>query len=282
MVDRALTAMDNLDQLWRAHSEHSDLAALNRNAGETFTRLRYETLNMLQKGTELEESFGGAFNMFLGPVTALWGFQTDRPGIPDSAAIAEALPSTKGGLVFSSDSAMLEFPGMKLDVGGIAKGEAVDMAVFTLMNLKVEAFIVEAGGDLRTFGLPKEGKQWRIGIAHPRKPGALYGTLKVGQRSVATSGDYQQFFIEDGKRYHHIIDPETGWPADRCVSATVVAQTCTEADAAATALFVMGPEKGMEWLAHHSEYQGLIIYLDQKGKLKHKISPALEDSFKLR
>ena len=105
--------------------------------------------------------------------------------------------------------------------------------------------------------------------------------LEIGECAAATSGDYQQYFIKDGRRYHHIIDPKTGYPGDKCVSATCVTDLCIDADAAATALFIMGPEDGMKWLEANDEYEGLIIYFDGEGKLTHVISSGLKNSFTL-
>jgi len=134
---------------------------------------------------------------------------------------------------------------------------------------------------LRAFGAPRTGEKWRIGVRHPRKPDEFYCILNIGEWAVATSGDYQQYFEVNGKRYHHIIDPNTGYPSTGCVSATVLAKTCTEADAIATALMVMGAEKGGRWLEENPGYFGLIIYFDEEGNLTHLISPELEDSFSL-
>lgn len=274
--------MLRLDDLWSAEGENSDIAALNRQAGASPVPLHPVTRLMLARGGEFEEISGGAFNLLMGSVTGLWGFQTDAPRIPDSAEIAANLPFIRGEILFEAGSVTLADSGSKLDIGGIAKGHAVDLAAEMLMRGGMKSFIVEAGGDLRTVGAPGKDRLWRIGIAHPRRPGKLYGVIEVGECAAATSGDYQQFFEREGKRYHHIIDPATGWPGAECVSATVIAGTCVEADALATALFIMGSEKGMEWLKKHPQYQGLIIYFDEAGRLQHVITPQLEKRFKLK
>jgi thiamine biosynthesis lipoprotein len=184
-------------------------------------------------------------------------------------------------MFFAVKTCVLGVKGMKLDIGGIAKGYAVDLAAQKLQESGIQSAIVEAGGDLIAFGSAGKGKPWKIGIRHPRRPDALFGVIEIGEGAVATSGDYQQYFEIDGKRYHHIIDPENGYPASKCISATILAENCLEADAVVTAIFVMGPEKGMKWLSEHPDYLGMIIYFDRNGKLTYVISPELEGSFKL-
>jgi thiamine biosynthesis lipoprotein len=209
----------------------------------------------------------GAFDIRIAPLTDLWGFRTDNPHIPDIAAISKALPLTRSDFILKEDSCELKTAGSGLDVGGIAKGFAIDLAVEKLQSLGIKSGIVSAGGDVKVFGSLEKNKKWRIGIRHPRKADDFYTIIEIEKGAVSTSGDYQQYFEVDGIRYHHIIDPETGYPPHHCVSATVIAETGATADALATALFVMGPEKGTEWLKSHPQYQGMIIYFNEKGEL---------------
>jgi thiamine biosynthesis lipoprotein len=132
------------------------------------------------------------------------------------------------------------------DVGGIAKGFAVDRAAAKLRSLGFESAIINAGGDLALLGKRPDGKPWRIAIRHPRRSSDFLGYLDLEDVSVATSVDYEQYFIHDGKRYHHILDPATGMPGRRSNSVTVVAQGSCLSDALATGLFLMGPRSGME------------------------------------
>ena len=279
-VSEIFAEMMELHNIWANAGESSDLALLAENAGGKSQPINEYTFDLLAKGLRMEKLTDDAFNLKMGPVTELWGFCSDNPHLPDSSAISAALTLVDGGMYFAGKNCLLGLPGMKLDVGGIGKGFAVDMAVEELKSCGVKSGIVDAGGDLRTFGTPKHGGKWKIGIRHPRQAGKFYGTLSLTECAVATSGDYQQFFEVEGKRYHHIIDPATGYPAAaECVSATVVTKNCLEADAAATALMVMTPDKAMMWLGEHPEYMGIIIYFDQDGNLIHKISSALESSF---
>lgn len=279
LIDETFTEMQKLDVLWACRGEGSDIARLTENAGGSSQEINDLTYDMIANGVRMEKLTEGAFNIRMGALIDLWGFRGGNPHIPNSADIDNALTLVDGGMFFAGKSCLLGLAGMKLAVGGIAKGFAVDLAVDNLLDDGIKAGLVEAGGDLRAFGSPKHGKKWRIGIRHPRKPDEFYGTIEMREGALATSGDYQQYFNVDEKRYHHIFDPETGYPASKCVSATVFWETCTEADAVATALFVMGPERGMEWLESNPQYLGLIIYYDEEGRLVHKISTELKEHF---
>lgn len=282
LIDETFTEMQKLDKLWACKGEGSDLALLTDNAGGKSQQISEKTFDLLAQGLQLEQLTDQAFNIRMGPVTDLWGFHTSNPHIPGSDEIDNALAIVDGGMFFAGKSCLLGLAGMKLDVGGIGKGFAVDLAVDRMLNDGVKAGLVEAGGDLRAFGAPRTGEKWRIGVRHPRNPDEFYGIFHIGEWAVATSGDYQQYFEVNGKRYHHIFNPNTGYPSMGCVSATVMAKTCIEADAISTALMVMGAEEGGQWLEENPEYPGLIIYFDEEGNLTHLISPELEDSFSLQ
>ena len=279
VLNAVFNNMEELDVIWAYSADGSDIYKLSQNAGGSSIGLDKRTFDLLAKGVRFEAFTEENFNMRLGPVTELWGFYSGDPRIPDKEDLAEMLKLTRGGMFFAGTGCLLGKKGMSLDIGGIGKGFAVDIAVEQLFSEGMNAGIVEAGGDLRVFGTRNDGKPWRIGIRHPRNLNEFYGIAEISSGAAATSGDYQQFFEVEGKRYHHIIDPKTGYPADKCVSATVFAENCIEADAVATALFVMGAEEGMSWLQKHPEYKGLIIYQDENKQLSHVLSEGLSISF---
>jgi thiamine biosynthesis lipoprotein len=148
--------------------------------------------------------------------------------------------------------------GTAVDLGGIAKGYAVDLAARALREAGVEDFIVDAGGDLFVAG-DKNGKPWRVGIQDPRDPAKLFRIVTPAEGSLVTSGDYERYFLWEGRRYHHILDPRTGFPAPNCRSVTIFAPTSMDADAAATTVFVLGPEAGIKFLEGQKGFAGLII-----------------------
>jgi thiamine biosynthesis lipoprotein len=162
---------------------------------------------------------------------------------------------------------------MGVDLGAIAKGWAVDRAMAALQGRGIASAIIDAGGDLRIAGSRPGKGFWRIGVQDPREAGALLLTLDLTDTAIVTSGDYERFFMEGGVRYHHILDPATGMPAAGCRSVTVLASTAAEADAAATAAFVLGPERGLAFLRSRPGVRGVIV--DAGGAL-HWTDEALE------
>jgi thiamine biosynthesis lipoprotein len=212
--------------------------------GETFASPP-SILPLLRKSRELAERSGHLFNPAVGHLVDLWGFHTDAPECRpppdrrDIEALVKANPVTSDIQV---DGIMLRStnPTVKLDFGAIGKGYGIDLATEHLRELGIHNAIINAGGDLRAIG-DRSGQPWRIAVRSPT--GGVFAILQVaGDESVFTSGDYERNFIYEGKTYHHIIDPRTGWPADGTRSVTVIHSDATTADAAATALFVAGPE----------------------------------------
>jgi thiamine biosynthesis lipoprotein len=202
-------------------------------------------LPLLRKSKELSERSGNLFDPAVGHLVDLWGFHTDAPECrppPDSRdidALVKANPRMRDieieGIMLRSGN-----PSVKLDFGAIGKGYGIDLAIAHLRELGIHNAIINAGGDLRAIG-DRSGRPWRIAIRSPS--GGVFAILKVaGDESVFTSGDYERNFIYEGRTYHHIIDPRTGRPAEGTRSVTVVHSDATTADAAATALFVAGPE----------------------------------------
>jgi thiamine biosynthesis lipoprotein len=160
---------------------------------------------------------------------------------------------------------------MNIDLGGIAKGYAVDRAFELLKGLGYRNLVVNAGGDLRVGGSKPDGP-WSIGIQHPRDPEKILARISVSDTAVATSGDYEKFFIHQGKRYHHILNPKDGFPAEGCQSVTILAKDAATADALATAIFVLGPEKGYALCQRLEGVDCLII--DKEGNIT--LSPGLK------
>ena len=212
-----------------------------------------ELAALLHEARELSARSGGLFEPGLGALVELWGFQsplTDR-GTPPSAAELEAqlADARIAALTVEGTSISSSAQGLKLDLGGIAKGAAIDIATTILSGHGVEHALVNAGGDLsvlgRSGGMDNE-RPWRVGIRHPREDGLLgIVELEAGEATF-TSGDYERFFESDGQRLHHLLDPETGRPAEHTQAVTVIADSGTLADAAATAIFVAGPERWRE------------------------------------
>jgi len=261
-VDAAFAEMGRIETLMSSHRPDSDVARLSA-AGETIVAA--ETATVIALGRDVAIRSGGAFDMGLGRLKALWDIEGEKPHLPSAAEIRTALAGTgpddlrlEGRTVAKAD------PRLAVDLGGIAKGYAVDRAAAVLAARGVRHAAVNAGGDMRLLG-DHEGRRWRIGIQHPRHSEALLATLDLADCAVVTSGDYERYFERDGVRYHHLFDPRSGRPARLCQAVTVVAPRAALADALATAAFVLGPEAGLELLRDYPEVEGLIVAADGSG-----------------
>jgi thiamine biosynthesis lipoprotein len=234
-------------------------ALLNREASSRKVAVNEEVFSILASSLMTSDASGGAFDITVGPLTKLWGFDTGGH-LPADGEIEGAL--RKVGykhLMLDQDSSSVGFDinGMALDMGAVGKRWALDRVAGILRERGVSHAIIDAGGDIRVLGTRPDGTPWRIGVQHPREPGRLLATLEVTDAAVITSGDYERFFERDGVRYHHIIDPATGRPASACRSVTLVAPTAMEASA--TAAFVLGPERGIAYLRSLPGVHGLIV-----------------------
>ncbi|MGC9324581.1 MAG: FAD:protein FMN transferase [Desulfomonilia bacterium] len=203
-----------------------------------------ELFDVMELALKVHHASGGAFSLTLRPILDAWGFTGTHPyRVPtdDEFAHWKALPGEEGIVMSDDGQTVAVLPGLTIDLGGIVKGYAADRASTILQEQGIHSGLVNAGGDIATFG----GRTWKIGIRNPRGQGIL-AVIPVTDRAIATSGDYERYFEVGGKRYSHILDPHTGLPADMYMSTTVIAQTCIEADAWATALFVRGIEPFMD------------------------------------
>ncbi len=210
----------------------------------------------------------GAYDPTILPVVRLWDFD-DGGRLPTPEALASAVSLVDYTAVRVTGALALA-PGQQVDLGGVGKGAVVDLIADHLAGQGIERFLVEAGGDLLVAGLKPGERPWRIWIQHPRTAEAALAILEIGaageRRAVVTSGDYERSLEVDGVRYHHILDPGTGWPARASVSVTVIAARAAEADALATGLFVAGPA-GLRWFDGDAGVQALVV-TEADGELR--------------
>jgi thiamine biosynthesis lipoprotein len=218
------------------YSQESELTKLN-NTGYSRHRELIRVITECKRWGELTD---GAFDVTITPFFKLWDFERRRiPEEEDLRDVSHLVDYRKIGV---SDSLLQIREGMEIDLGGAAKGYAVDRAVEKLKNLGIQHALVDAGGDIKALGGRGE-EPWKIGVKHPRRNGILR-LIELRDGSVATSGDYEKYFLREGVRYHHILDPRTGYPAEGCVSVTILAETAMEADILATGVMVLGTDAG--------------------------------------
>jgi len=249
---------------WRSDSE---LSLINRCAGEESITVSDSLFHIISSAQEISFISEGAFDITVAVLKDVWDFHQDDPKIPDSIDITEKLPLIKYRNIIidnTKKSVFLKRPGMRIGLGGIAKGYAVDRAMQVIRDRGVRNAIVQLGGDIRLQG-KRDGQLWDVGIQHPRERDGFIGKISLSNISISTSGDYEKYFVVNGKRYHHIIDPVTGYPARLCQSVTIVAPDTMTSDALSTTVFVLGPEKGMRLIERLKGIEGLII--DMNGKL---------------
>jgi len=265
-------------------SEISRLSAL-RGSAET-VMLSRDMSRVLSTALKIRDLSGGLFDPAVGDLVDIWGFNNNstRAKLPDSLDITALLDSTdwSTGLVLSDRgrAARLGRNLGRLEMGGIAKGYAVDRAVAVLEAAGVRNALVNLGGEIGVLGVGSNGKSWRVGVQHPRIESGHLGVLELTDGMfVATSGDYENYFFAGGRRYHHILDPETGYPASGgVVSATVVDSDCLKADALATALVLLGPARGFELLEKQG-FCGLIVYRTESDSESAPLAYKATESF---
>jgi len=241
----AFDEIRRIENLLSKYKPDSEVALLNQR-GEL--DLSPETFYILKKSREFWQQSGGAFDVTIAPLMDLWGFTQQAYHVPSDAEIQETLKRVGSDkIIFNDKNNVVKFKvlGLKIDLGAIAKGFAVDCAIKKLKARGINSCLINAGGDIYCLG-DKSGRPWKIALKNPRKPG-FAGYLRLKDRAIATSGDYQQFFLQGNKRYAHILNPQTGHPADSGISSvSVLAPDCLTADAIATAVFVLGRAKGQQ------------------------------------
>lgn len=282
-ISAAFADFARIDQLCSSVRDSSEISEINRQAGRAPVKISRHLRKILEYAKFTSEISGGAFDISFLPVSRRWNFyDSSRPfRKPAPEEIATALPKVDFRKIqLEADSVFLREPGMEIDVGGIAKGYAVDLAFETLQKSGLRDFQIDAGGNLRFLAGPVSTGKRKIWIKHPRNRDLLWGYLQMDTGCVATSGDYERFFIEDSVRYHHIIDPKTGYPAQKAVSVTVIAPTAMAADAFSTAIFVLGPVAGLQLAETQPELEAVILYLEQ-GELKWVASHGIRDKLVL-
>ncbi len=277
-VAMAKKEIDRLDALLSSENEDSEVAELNRNGGG---KVSQDVAALLNSSLQLFRETDGAFDIAIFPVMELWGFPTGNFRVPGSDELKEALALTDASQIDfdqSADTVLFRLKGMKIDFGGIAKGYASSRTMDIFREEGVTSALVNLGGNVQTLGTKPDGSLWKVGIESPKKDGSVLGVLSVSDKAVITSGAYERYFEKDGKTYHHIIDPSTGYPSDSgLTSVTIVSADGTLADGLSTSLFIMGKEKATAfWREHHSDFD--MILLDEDNTLT--ITEGIADAFK--
>ena len=256
---RRIQAIEAAMSVYRANSLVS-----RANRGET-VELDEDTAAVVRAGLGVARGTGGAFDPTVGPLVDLWktAGREQRMPVADEVAAARKLVGWERVRVSNDEPPRLSLEdGARIDFGGVAKGRAADAGLEVLQVHGIDRALVELGGDLALCDRSEDPRPFTIGIRHPLGGGRLLGRLQIADGGVVTSGSAERFVEIDGERYGHIVDPRTGYPVAGVLSATVMAPTSVEADAAATALMVLGPEAGLELVAADPDLEAVLAVID--------------------
>jgi FAD:protein FMN transferase len=266
-----------LEGVTDAHVDTSDIARINRSAGRQPVEVRPETIRLLRESLEISSSTEGGFDFTLGNLKRLWGFDSESPRVPPADSIRLFVRAAgPRRLVLDGRTAFLPDRNARIDLGGLGEGFLLDAGVKFLTRAGIRSGIIEATGDLVAFGRNPKRPFWRIGVKDPRDPsGGLIGAIELPGASVATSGDYERYFMENGRRYCHLLDPKTGYPAAAgCISVTVVAPNALLADAYATGLFALTPDKALAVIENTPGLDGIVM-TEENGRVVQRVSKGL-------
>lgn len=267
--DEVFTIIEDIENRMSPIVKDSELYKINSNASVKPITVSEDTFYVIKEGIKYANMTESKFEITIGPLVNLWGIGTDMQQVPEPDLIKAVLPLIGSHYIKLNDenrSVFLENKNMSIDLGGIAKGYAADIVRDFLVKKGFTKGIINLGGNVLTFGSKSTGTPWKIGIQNPvDSRGNYIGTLEIEESSVVTSGIYERYFEEGGKRYHHILDPDSGYPVDNeLLSISIVTPSGIKADAWSTLVFSAGLSKGMKLLESTEEMEGIFITKDKK------------------
>lgn len=260
-LDAAFTRIRQIEAMMSRHASDSEVSRIDR-SGADGIQLSMETCRVIKKALDFGRLSEGLFDITIAPVAELWGFETEKAGIPPAAALNAVLSKVDYRQVRILDGCRLTTaPGQRIDLGGIAKGYASDEVAAVLQEAGVKRALINLGGNVFAFGKKKDGRPWKLGIQDPlEQTGTVIGTLDVEGGAVVTSGIYERFVEQGGKKYHHLLDPNTGYPiANNLAGVSITTPSGLEADALSTSLFLLGIDKGCELLGRFPQSGAVFI-----------------------
>ncbi len=264
----AVQLVNTLDAALTRSGEHSPLSAVNRAGAGTLTAVPDDLGEAVSTALSIAKRTGGAFDPTLAPLIDLWGFSGDHPAVPAQDAVDAALSATGWEHVFCTETPegwgiLFDQSGMGLDLGGIGKGYAAKNVTELLLERGVTSALLDLGGNITALGTKKNGDSWQIAVQDPQDENSYLCILPLRDRSASTSGSYERYFEENGVRYSHILDPETGHPVENgLLSVTVVCEDPVTADGLSTALFVLGKEKSLELWRESDDFECILVETD--------------------
>ena len=277
-IQEAVAEITRIEKMISAWDEESETFAVNKNAGIQPVKVSRELFNLIERSKQISTLTDGAFDISYSSMDKIWKFDGSMTEMPSAEAIKKSVDRVGyEKIILNADdqTVFLKEKGMKISFGAIGKGYAADKAKEFLVSRQVVGGIIDAAGDLTTWGTDVSGKKWIVGVVNPLSKDKVVSWLPVIESSVATSGDYEKFVNFKGKRYSHIIDPRTGYPTHGIRQVSVFAKNAELSDALATAVFIMGKEAGLSLI---NQLRGTeVIIFDNRNKV-HKSDGVLFES----
>jgi thiamine biosynthesis lipoprotein len=250
-IDEAFGVFFEVDRLMSNYRDDSELCLVNQNGAHRAVAASDPLFSVLDAAQQVSARSQGAFDVTVGPLVRLWGFHDKKPHLPSADELAAVRPLVDyRNVLLDQQEHTVRFarPGVEIDLGGIAKGFAVELAAAVLRRHGLSGFI-DAGGNQYALGTPEGKRLWSIGVKDPDDPSRLLGVVETGETSISTSADYANFLTQNGRTYGHILDPHTLEPSDKALSVTILSRDGTLADAMSKAAFVLGPKAGLDLVA---------------------------------
>lgn len=267
-IDLAISEISRIEQLISSWDENSQTSKVNRYAGIQPVKVDVELFNLIERAMAISKLTDGAFDISYASMDRIWKFDGSMIAMPSKAEIIQSIKKVGYENIIldrENRTVFLQVEGMKIGFGAIGKGYAADMAKKLLISNGAIAGIINASGDMNTWGKQPDGSEWKVAITNPLNKSKTYGLLPIKDGAVVTSGNYEKYVSIDGKRYSHIIDPRTGYPSSGIISVTVFAPKAELADALATSVFVMGQEVGLDRIDQLPQVECIII--DDEGNI---------------
>lgn len=267
VFDEIFHRLKEIETKMTINDKNSEAIAVNEQAGKGYVKVSNDTFHVVKRGKYFSELSEGKFDVAIGSLVKLWNIGTEGAKVPSQKEIDEKKQLVDYKKVLLNEEQLeiqLQDEGMILDLGGIAKGYAADEVVRILNEHKIQHAIINLGGNVSAHGKKIDGSPWRIGIQNPESlRGEYIGIVQVEDKTVVTSGIYERFFEEDGKKYHHLLDRETGYPAiNNLAEVSIIADKSMDADALATAAFVAGIDSGLELIEKLDDVEAIFVTKD--------------------
>jgi thiamine biosynthesis lipoprotein len=270
-INAGIEEIKRIEKLLTTFHDSSETNSINRNAGIEAVKVSEEIFNLIERSIRISSITQGAFDITYGSIDkSLWNFDTQMNSLPDKDTAKEMVRLINyQNIVLDREhtTVFLREKGMRIGFGGIGKGYAAEKAKNIMQQLGIASGIVNASGDLTTWGFQPNGEEWTVGIANPNISGEVFSYLKISGLAVATSGNYEKYIMIDGKKYSHTIDPRTGLPVTGIKSVTIITKNAEIADAMATPVTIMGVKAGLHMINQMKDIE--VVIIDDHDKIHH-------------